>query len=59
MISFNVEIPKNRCIVPYMEIKIFEKTAFKKVFLGFASISLFDLIPQIMKNSQGQKGQEE
>lgn len=57
MISFNVEVPKNRSIIPYMEVKIFEKKNDKSKFIGFASISLYDLVPKIINNARDPKGQ--
>ncbi len=40
-----------------MEVKIFQKKNDKSKFIGFASISLYDLVPKIINNARDQKGQ--
>lgn len=48
MIPFNIEVSKNKSIIPYLEVKMFEKKNGISKFIGFTSISLYDLIPKII-----------
>lgn len=55
MIEFDVNLPKNRSIIPYMDIKVFEKKNDTRKFAGFASISLYDMVPKILKDTKTRK----
>lgn len=55
MIEFNVEVPKNRSIIPYVDIQVFEKKNEDRKFVGFASMSLYDLVPKILKDMKTNK----
>lgn len=50
MLTFSVGVPKNKCIIPYVDIKVFEHKNGTKKFIGFSSISLYDLVPKIALN---------
>lgn len=50
MIEFNTKIPNNKSIIPYIDIKLFENKGGEKKFVGFTSISLYDLAPKIINN---------
>lgn len=51
MLLFDIEVPKNKTIIPYVDIKVFEQKSGLKKFIGFTSISLYDLVPKIIENS--------
>lgn len=51
---FRANVPKNKSIIPYVEIKVFEVKNNSRKFIGFTSISLYDLIPKLVNNLKTQ-----
>lgn len=52
MLVFNLDLPKNRNLIPYFDFKLKETTSLgKDVFLGFSSANLLDVLPELFNQA--------
>ena len=54
---FNLNLPKNKGLIPYAEFKLYKKHLSTQ-FIGFNSISLYKILPKLLEDEDEQGGKK-
>lgn len=49
MHMLNLNLPKNKALIPYMDVKLYTSHLTKK-FFGFNSVSLYQVLPKLLED---------